>query len=207
MALVYRATLHPTKLELLADWLPTRSWYTEPAGEVDRVAGYRFDDPAGAVGVETLLVRHGDGPVYQVPLTYRDAPLEGGDSFLLGTAEHSVLGRRWVYDACGDPVYVTALTDAIFGRVAQAEEFVDVDGEPQRREPSMRVAGSGVGPAAGATGRVADGDPTRIVTATVTLAVVRRLPGEAMAGRGVLTGMWDGQARPLPLAYAEVTPG
>lgn len=204
MALLHRATLHPTKLELLAGWLPTRSWYGEPAGEVTRVATYRFDDPAGAVGVETLLVRHGDGPVYQVPLTYRDAPLAGAEGFLLGTSEHSVLGRRWVYDACGDPVYVTALADAVFGRIAQAEEFVDVDGELVRREPSMWVRGTGDGPAAGAAERVVDGDPTLIVTATVELAVVRRLPGATRAAGARLTGTWDGQAAPLPLAYAAI---
>ncbi|GAA4444025.1 CG0192-related protein [Phytohabitans houttuyneae] len=201
MALLHRATLRPTKLELLAAWLPTRSWYGQPPGEVERVAAFRFDDPAGAVGVETLLVRAGDGPVYQVPLTYRDAPLADGDDFLLGTTEHSVLGRRWVYDACGDPVYVTALAEAVSGRVAQAEEFLDVDGELQRREPSMRVAGTGAGdgPAAGAVRRVVDGDPTLIVTDAVELAVVRRLPGADGAAGAALTGTWDGQADPLPL--------
>jgi hypothetical protein len=206
MALLHRATLHPTKLELLAGWLPTRSWYTEPAGEVERVASYRFDDPAGAVGIETLLVRHGEGPAYQVPLTYRDAPLEGAEEWLLGTSEHSVLGRRWVYDACADPVYVTALADAIFGRIEQADEFLEVDGELRRREPSMRVTGTSEGPPAAAVDRLIDGDPTLIVTATARLAVLRRLPSDVSAAVGVaLTGTWPGQAAPLQLAYATVT--
>jgi hypothetical protein len=141
-------------------------------------------------------------------MTYRDAPLEGAEDRLLGTAEHSVLGRRWMYDACADPVYVTALADAIAGRVAQAEEFVDVDGEPHRREPSMRVAArTGEGPPAGAVERVVDGDPTLIVTATVELAVVRRLTGAVGVAGAALTGTWEGQAEPLPLAYATVTAG
>jgi hypothetical protein len=209
MALLHRATLHPTKLELLAAWLPTRSWYGRPPGEVERVAAFRFDDPAGAVGVETMLVRGDGGPVFQVPLTYRDAPLAGGEEFLLGTAEHSVLGRRWVYDACGDPVYVTALVEAVFGRVAQADEFLDVDGELKRRNPSMRVAGTGGsgGPAAGTIRRVADGDPTLILTETVELAVVRCLPGADGAAGPALTGTWDGQAEPLPLVRATVAAG
>jgi hypothetical protein len=142
-----------------------------------------------------------------VPLTYRDAPLHGAAESLLGTAEHSVLGRRWVYDACADPVYVTALTDAIFGRIAQADEFIEVDGEMLRREPSMRVAGAGHGPPAGTAERVVDGDPTLIVTATVELAVVRRLPGDGEARGAALTGTWDGQPEPLPLAYAAAPTG
>ena len=52
-----------------------------------------------------MLVAVGDGPVYQVPMTYRGMPLDGADAFLIGTTDHSVLGRRWVYDACGDPVF------------------------------------------------------------------------------------------------------
>ena len=47
--------------------------------------------------------------VYQVPLTYRGAPLEGGQHALVGTMEHSVLGRRWVYDGPHDPVYAAQL--------------------------------------------------------------------------------------------------
>ncbi|MGH3742660.1 MAG: maltokinase N-terminal cap-like domain-containing protein, partial [Micromonosporaceae bacterium] len=67
MALLHRATLHPTKLELLAGWLPGRRWFRgEAASEVVRVASYRFDDPAGEVGIETMLVRAADGPVLQV---------------------------------------------------------------------------------------------------------------------------------------------
>jgi hypothetical protein len=107
VALLHRAELHPTKLGLLAGWLPGRRWYREQsAADLVRVASYRFDDPAGVVGIETMLVMAGAGPIYQVPLTYRGAPLDGGDGWLLGTAEHSVLGRRWVYDACGDRLYV-----------------------------------------------------------------------------------------------------
>lgn len=61
MALLHRATMHPTKRELLAGWLPGRDWYQEhPDAGVAVVASYRFDDPAGAVGIETLLVRAGD---------------------------------------------------------------------------------------------------------------------------------------------------
>jgi hypothetical protein len=207
MALLHRAELRPTKLELLAAWLPDRPWFHGPTGaDVERVAGYRFDDPAGAVGIETMLVRAGDGPVHQVPLTYRGAPLEGADGWLVGTTHHSVLGPRWVYDACGDPVYAAALAAAILGGTGQAEEFFEVDGERQVRPPSMSITSSGAGDvdvaSVGAPRRVVDGEPALIGTDTVELAVVRR-PG-AVHGRpgATLAGTWPGQPTPLPLAYA-----
>lgn len=201
MALIHRATLHPTKLELLSAWLPDRPWYTAGSGDLERVAGYRFDDPAGAVGIETMLVRAGDGPVHQVPLTYRDAPLPDGDAWLLGTAEHSVLGERWVYDGTGDPVYAAALASAILGHTGQAEELVE---GVERRAPSMAIASTApedaVPPAVGGIVRVTDDDPVVIVTDTVELIVARRL-GADLTGV-VLTGTWPGQETPVALASA-----
>ena len=105
MAVIHRAEIRPTKLELLGEWLPKLPWYPgEPGAAPASVGAYRFDDPRGEVGIETLLVRTVGGQVAQVPLTYRGAPLPGGEPSLVGTMEHSVLGRRWVYDGCGDPV-------------------------------------------------------------------------------------------------------
>jgi hypothetical protein len=207
MALLHRAELHPTKLELLAAWLPGRRWYQgQAAADVVRVAAYRFDDPAGEVGIETMLVRAGDGPIHQVPLTYRGTPLDGGDDWLVDTTEHSVLGRRWVYDACGDPVYAAALARAIYSGSGQAEEFFEVDGRLERREPTMVVTGSGVqdvdASAADALCRVVEDDPTLIVTDSIQLAVVRRLDGSNRLAGPTLTGTWIGQPTPLPLAYA-----
>jgi hypothetical protein len=207
MALLHRAELHPTKLELLAGWLPGRRWYQgRAAADVVRVAAYRFDDPAGAVGIETMLVRAGDGPIHQVPLTYRGAPLDGGDGWLVGTSEHSVLGRRWVYDACGDPVYAAVLASAMLAGTGQAEEFFEVEGRLERREPTMTVTGSGgqdaAIPAVDALRRVVDDDPTLIVTDSVELAVVRCLDGSSGLAGATLTGTWSGQPTPLPLAYA-----
>jgi hypothetical protein len=207
MALLHRAELHPTKLELLAAWLPGRPWYQgQAAADIVRVATFRFDDPAGAVGIETMLVRAGDGPIHQVPLTYRGAPLDGGDGWLVGTTEHSVLGPRWVYDACGDPVYAAALASAIYSGSGQAEEFFEVDGRRERREATMVVTGSGVRdadvPAADAIRRVVEDDPTLIVTDSVQMTVVRRVDGGNRLAGATLTGTWSGQPTPLPLAYA-----
>lgn len=204
MALIHQATLRPTKLELLADWLPGQSWYAGRAGELTQVAAYRFDDPAGQVGIETILVRVGDGPVYQVPLTYRGSPLTGGEDRLLGTMEHSALGKRWAYDGTGDPVYVTALASAILGNTGQAEQLVQSGDRLEPREPSMTIASnvstSTEVPTVDAIERVVDGELTLVVTDAVELTVVRRL-GTALIGT-VLSGTWPGQKTPLPLASA-----
>lgn len=208
MALIHKATLTPTKLELLAAWLPGRSWFDGPADALELVAAYRFDDPAGAVGIETLLVRSGDGPVHQVPLTYRAGPLEGGEAWLVGTSEHSVLGERWIYDAAGDPIYAAALASAILGNTGQAEQLVLVEGRLEPRALTMDIAstaaeGASV-PAVHKLERVEDGDPTAVVTDAVALSVVRRLGAGATLSGTVLTGTWAGQSDPVPLASASI---
>ena len=204
MALLHDAELRPSKLELLAAWLPTRSWYSGSAEpELTRVAACRFDDPAGEVGIETMLVRDGDGPVLHTPLTYRGAPLEGAEEWLVGTMEHSVLGSRWIYDACGDPVYAAVLAHAILTGGGEAEEYLDAGGEVRRRDPAMTVRGSGSYETASldGPGHVSDGDPTIMRFGTTQLAVVR-LPGPDLHDEALrLTGVWPG-AQPAVLAYA-----
>lgn len=126
MSIVYKgATLVPGKIDMVTDWMQHQRWY---AGKghvptLHRVGGYRFDDPDGEVGMETLLLADtASSPpvVYQVPLTYRPTALEGGERALLGTMEHSVLGTRWVYDAPHDPVYAAALVRTILtGQVSE----------------------------------------------------------------------------------------
>ncbi|MFU8853436.1 CG0192-related protein [Micromonospora sp. SL1-18] len=207
MALLYRAELRPSKLDLLTAWLPTRPWFAGTAGaDVTRVAAYRFDDPAGEVGIETLLVRAGDGPILQVPLTYRGAPLAGADQWLVGTTEHSVLGPRWVYDACADPVYPPVLAAAVLAGAGQAEEYFEVDGRREVRPRNMTVTGGHAGavepPAVGAPREVVDGDPTLIRADHVELAVVRRPALGQPSSDACLTGTWPGQTTPLALAYA-----
>jgi hypothetical protein len=63
---------------------------------------------------------------YLVPLTYRGAPLEGAGHALVGTMEPGVLGTRWAYDGCHDPVLVTESLALIEGRAqAQAQSLTD----------------------------------------------------------------------------------
>jgi hypothetical protein len=127
MAVIHHTTLVPTKTELLSDWLPTRPWYvpTGNAPVLERAGGFRLDDPAGAVGLEFMVVSDTSGDRvrhYHVPMAYRDAPFPGAEDALIGTTEHGVLGRRWVYDGTRDPVLVEQLVALLRGRVeAQAQ--------------------------------------------------------------------------------------
>lgn len=210
MALIYRASLSPTKLELLAAWLPGRPWYIGGADHLELVSAYRFDDPAGAVGIETMLVRSGDGPVHQVPLTYRAGPLLGGEPWLIGTSEHSVLGERWVYDAAGDPVYAAALAAAIISNTGQAEQLVLVEGDRlEPRELHMDIASTIRTPEESAPNvdridHVEDGDPAVIVTDTVTLTFSRNLATGSELTGPALTGTWPGNPEPVRLAAASL---
>ncbi|MGW1894380.1 maltokinase N-terminal cap-like domain-containing protein [Streptomyces sp. NPDC002004] len=126
MAVVHDTVLKPTKLELLSAWLPSRPWFRGGAGgaEPAKAGGFRLDDPQGEVGIEFVLVTDASGPrptTYLAPLTYRGAPLDGAEHALVGTMDHGVLGRRWVYDGCHDPVAVAQLLALIDGRV-QAQD-------------------------------------------------------------------------------------
>jgi hypothetical protein len=141
MSVVHRTTLTPTKSELITPWLPTRPWYAGGAGEpvFARAGGFRLDDPEGEVGVEFMVVTDTGGTAaaqagYLVPLTYRGAPLDGAEDALIGTAEHGVLGRRWVYDGAHDPVLTAQLLALIGGEVkAQAQSVSDtLDHEVER---------------------------------------------------------------------------
>lgn len=145
MALIYSTTLHPSKLELLASWLPSQNWFHGDATQLTSIGAYRFDDPAGEVGMEGHILTAGDDTVYHVPLTYRGAALDGADPYLLGTVEHGVLGTRWFYDATGDPVYRAALMHVITTGGREAAEFVasDATAEATERETTTKVWGSG----------------------------------------------------------------
>ncbi|MER6005097.1 1,4-alpha-glucan branching protein [Nonomuraea angiospora] len=145
MAVIHHTDLKPTKLELLTSWLPTRPWYLGGAGEPElaKAGGFRLDDPQGEVGIEFMVVTDTSGtqPIsYLVPLTYRGAPLDGAEHALVGTMEHGVLGRRWAYDGCHDPVLVAQLQALIEGRVqAQDQNTSDT---PDREVTRSYLGGS-----------------------------------------------------------------
>lgn len=112
VAEIHHAQLVPTKLEALRAWLPTRDWFAGDGSQAEIAGRFRFVDPDGEVGIEVILVSEG-GRLYQAPLTYRGAPLDGADDALVTTMSHSVLGQRWVYDAVADPVFASELLRTI----------------------------------------------------------------------------------------------
>ncbi|UOQ56192.1 hypothetical protein MUN78_10870 [Leucobacter allii] len=145
MSIIHRTTLTPSKYELLAAWLPAQPWFSGDPARLEAIGAYRFDDPEGAVGIEGHLCTAGDDTVYHVPLSYRGAPLEAGEEFLVGTMEHGVLGTRWASDAIGDPVFRAVLASTIAHGGTGSREFVqDAEGAESERDPSVRVAGTGV---------------------------------------------------------------
>ena len=124
MAIIHSTTLTPGKLELLAQWLPDQPWYRGVRTPVlAKAGGFRLDDPAGEVGIELMIVADAVGDRYLVPMTYRGAPMDRDDA-LLGTAEHGVLGRRWIYDAARDPVAVEQMLALAGGQVEAQHQNV-----------------------------------------------------------------------------------
>jgi hypothetical protein len=73
----------------------------------------------------------GDLPVtYHLPLSYRGTPLDGGDHALIGTSEHGVLGRRWIYDGTRDPVLVAQLFALLLGAAEPQAQSVSDTPDP-----------------------------------------------------------------------------
>ncbi len=184
MAVIHRTTLTPGKLELLSAWLPTQPWYRDAgrAPELDRAGGFRLDDPDGEVGLEFMAVTDAaTGTTYHVPLTYRADALPGMEHGLITTAEHGVLGRRWVYDGTHDLVLTTQLVALIQGQAEpQAQRISDtpdptVTTGPPLADGPLTVTGA---PTVASTG---EGTELRVpvTTGTAVLEIIRVLqPGD-----------------------------
>ena len=135
MATVHDTTLVPSKLELLAEWLPQQPWYRGTGTpDLAKAGGFRLDDPAGEVGIEFMVVTDtaSQGVAgYLVPMTYRGTEF---DAPLIGTTEHGVLGTRFIYDGPGDPVLRAELTALVRGAAEpQAQSASDTP------DPTVRV--------------------------------------------------------------------
>ena len=201
MAVIHNAELRPSKTDAIAAWLPSQPWSgVEEGGALVALGRFRFDDPDGEVGVETYLVRVGDGPVLHVPLTYRGAPLPGAEAFLVTEMDHSVLGRRWVYDAVGDPVYADVLRRAIAtgGHEADLEAAPGEGGAAPTKEGTAVGSGSDAdSPTVSAVDVVTVGTTSTVSTGHGDLVVLRVVgadtTGTSQASDGaVLTATWAG---------------
>jgi hypothetical protein len=179
MAVIHNTTMSPTKLELLARWLPAQAWFRGTADQLSLAGGFRLDDPSGEVGIELMIVGSGDGTAHLVPMTYRGAPLDGADDALIGTAQHGVLGARWIYDGERDPVLQAQLAGLFSGTVVAQVQNVSHSPDPtvqvrpavgairfRRQLTEDQPPPAPVGYVS-ATWRRLDGSPARGIVATV----------------------------------------
>jgi hypothetical protein len=202
MALFHRATVTPTKEDLIADWAPTQPWGSAPDVPIEVIGSYRFDDPDARVGMETHLVTAG-ATLLQVPLTYRDEPLPGAEDALIVEMQHSVLGTRWVYDGLRDPRLVVMLAAVAMTGQGEALGMAVYDGRWYIAPSNVRIQGGGWTqervPVDGF--EVDHEDATRVVLRNdrFELTVFRRLEPGPRHAIG-LTATWSGHPNAVVLA-------
>lgn len=171
------ATLRPSKLALLQQWLPAQPWFRGSVADVEIVGKFRFEDPAGEVGLDNMILRS-RGDLYYVPVTWRSRPLPSWAQ-LIGELHHSELGARYCTNAADDPVFRDEL----------ARVVIEGDGAAEIHSTTGDVVPTGV------TVR-GNGE-----TPAGSLRVVRRL-GTFYPGKAKLVAEWelDGVARTDVLA-------
>jgi hypothetical protein len=115
-----------------------------------------------------------------------------------------VLGSRWIYDGCADPVCVRALVAAALTGGREAELEYDSGHGIEPRKPTVRVSGSGTPgtavPAVDAVSAV-DGPHGTVVEAGAKVLTVRRRLDDLFDAAGeTLRGTWRDQDEPVVLA-------
>lgn len=202
MAIFHRATLTPTKADLIAGWLPGRPWGPPAGAPLDVIGSYRFDDPDGRVGMETHLVTAAD-VLFQVPLTYRDEPLAGADDALIAEMHHSVLGTRWVYDGLRDPLFVVMLAAVTMTGQGEAVGMVVYDDRWYIAPSNVRIRGGGWSEervAVDGFERAAGDDATVVLHNDRFALTVHRRPTVGPRPAIGLTATWPGQPDAVVLA-------
>ncbi|HMK10953.1 MAG TPA: hypothetical protein VK461_05205 [Acidimicrobiales bacterium] len=207
MALFHRATLTPTKGDLIAEWAPRQRWAPPDTTSLEVIGAFRLDDPDGRVGMEIHIADAG-GTLLHVPLTYRDEPLEGADDALITEMQHSVLGTRWVYDGLRDPLLVTMLAGVTMTGQGEALGMVMYEGRWHIAPTNVRIQGGGW-----TLERVPvdqfelerdDADASVLRNDRFTFTLYRQpAPGPRPAIG--LTATWDGL--PAPVVLAEISDG
>jgi hypothetical protein len=202
MALFHRATITPTKHELIDRWVPTQPWGPPPDVTTEVIGSYRFDDPEGRVGMEVHLVDAG-GLLLHVPVTYRDEPLDGADDALIAEMQHSVLGTRWVYDGLRDQRLVVMLAAVTMTGQGEALGMALYDGRWFIAPTNVRIHGGGWSlervPVDGFELR-ADGVTDAVLRNDRFELTVHRRPVPGPRPPIGLTATWDGQSEPVVLA-------
>jgi hypothetical protein len=221
MAIIHNTTMSPGKLELLTAWLPAQPWYLRAGREPELVkaGGFRLDDPEGEVGIEFMVVTDGSGDrvtAYHVPMTYRGRELAGAADGLIGTSEHGVLGRRWIYDGARDPVLVAQLAALLQGAAEpQAQSLSDtpdptVTGGRPVADGTLLAVGSAVlaSGAASTDLRVDTARPDGAPAGQLTVRINRVLVAADDAGQPCVLAGWrllDGTSVRGVLAAARYT--
>ena len=148
-----RAVSSPSVMPLLPAWVEQQRWFVG-RGRVPRlrrIGGLRHEDPAGRVGLETHLLLDesaAEPTLYQVPLSYREEPLPGGDDALVATIEDDTLGTLHVYDGPRDPAFAEVLLQSMLAETAVASSGDDggthAQGHRQPGSPDLTVRASRV---------------------------------------------------------------
>lgn len=203
MGIFHVATLSPTKSELITNWIPRQPWGPSPETPVEVIGAFRFEDPNGQVGIETHIVNAG-GTLMQVPLTYRDAPLEGCEDALVTEMEHSALGTRWVYDGLHDDLFVITLAGVALTGQGEALGMKMIDGRLNIAPAGVRIRGGGWTP------EPVPVDDFNLESGSTTTNVLFRSdrfeltffrhPVEGPRPAIGLTATWEGQPNPVILA-------
>jgi len=198
MAVIHHTTLTPGKLELLTAWLPRQPWYRAAGGapELARAGGFRLDDPDGQVGLEFMVVADAaTGTAYHVPATYRDSELPGAAGGLIGTAEHGVLGHRWVYDGAHDPVLVAQLLALVQGQAEPQAQSTTDTADPTVTTGSPAAAGPLAASGAATVASTGEGTEIQVPVSgggSVVLQVNRVLqPGDGPGADPGVSATWQ----------------
>jgi hypothetical protein len=153
--------------------------------------------------MEVHLVTAG-GTLFQVPLTYRDEPLDGASAALVTEMQHSVLGNRWVYDGLRDPRFVLMLAGVTMTGQGEALGMAVYDGRWYIAPTNVRIHGGGW------TLERVPVDGFELVTDDATGTVLRndrfelsffRRPIPGPHAPLTLTASWDGQPDSVILAH------
>ncbi|MFP7833753.1 maltokinase N-terminal cap-like domain-containing protein [Marisediminicola sp. LYQ134] len=221
----------PNLLDLLTPWMPAQRWFAgKGAGStLERIGGFRLATASGEarVGVHFVLAHSAQPLLYQVPLTERDAPVDGLAHALVGTIETDG-HTTWVYDGTHDP----AGAEAILRLVLDESTALPDDGAPGiaargHRAPGVpvsRVVGSRVLSGEQSNTSIIfdvaddDGTPGEPVICKVfrslhhgdnpdvTLLSALGVAGSTVVPRSIghITGEWRDSARPTGIAHGHL---